>query len=715
MDTSTSPPTTLPGFKGPSTGPSDDSDSSSGGGRERKQTANRQLVVVEEKQGGKKGNFVDAAAMKEKVRQNMSKPKYCVFDFYYDTGICQKIARSSWFDKATLLVIAINALWISIDTDLNKAPILLQADPLFIVAENLFCTYFTFEWTMRFLSFRRKRNGLKDAWFVFDTIMVLLMVFETWLLSLYILSLDQPQGGGGNTDIMSLARLLRLARMARMGKLLRVLPELMVMIKGMMAAARSVCFTLGFLFIIMYIFGIAFVQLSADTAAAVHFPDVLSSIYTLLIHGIFQDSLLQFTTELKPFPILALLFYAFVLVGSLTLMNMLIGVLCEVVSAVAATEQEEMLVTYVHEKLAEVMRLIDTDEGGTISKDEFMQIIENVDAVRCMLDVGVDVFALVDLVDYIFMDENQQELELDFAKFMDVVLQLRGTNHATVKDIVDLRKFIRQALHESEENSKRILGLLQERPSQAAVRKKGTSRKAFHEIVHDALREDAARAGDEGGGGEGGGSGLGAAAMIGGCSAIGGGGPAIGAVGVGAAWLADGGELDSKGGASAGAGFLTFSTSLDSSLNGSLESASWLRPTPNGNSIAANATAKDKLDAALSLADSLAAQGEWAPIDVPNINREIPGISRPASKSSVQDGSRCPDAGAGLAKLNEADSRTLQSKDTAPEATRANLPGQVGYGRHQSESPREGRLGPSTMQSPAKVSPRSSPSPREVC
>mmetsp|Transcript_34779 Transcript_34779/g.64434 ORF Transcript_34779/g.64434 Transcript_34779/m.64434 type:complete len:179 (-) Transcript_34779:59-595(-) len=52
--------------------------------------------------------------------------------------------------------------------------------------------------------------------------------------------------------------------------------------------------------------------------------------------------------------------------------------------------------------------------------------------------MGVDVVALVDLCDFIFQDE----MYLDFRHFMDLVMQLRGSNQATVKDIVDLRRFI---------------------------------------------------------------------------------------------------------------------------------------------------------------------------------------------------------------------------------------------------------------------------------
>jgi hypothetical protein len=131
-----------------------------------------------------------------------------------------------------------------------------------------------------------------------------------------------------------------------------------------------------------------------------------------------------------------------------------------VVSAVASTEQEEMLVNYVNEKISRVFTLLDTDSGGTISKKEFVMILENIEAIRCLNDVGVDVYALIDLADYIFENDNpedNEEVELDFSKLMEIVLQLRGSNQATVKDIVDLRKFMRKSLQDHYRQTNKIL------------------------------------------------------------------------------------------------------------------------------------------------------------------------------------------------------------------------------------------------------------------
>merc|ERR1719265_1784251 len=286
------------------------------------------------------------------------------------------------------------------------------------------------------------------------------MVLETWVMSIVIMLLAGVQGGGlGDASILRLVRLLRLSRMARMARLLRAMPGLMIMIKGMVAAMRSVFFTIALLFIAMYVFSIAFTQLTTDTAVGESlFSSVWGSMYTLLLCGTLLDNLSGTMEEISAdSPVVAGLFLLFVLVGALTIMNMLIGVLCEVVSAVAAVEREEMAVNFVRHKMGGILEVIDQDGDNYISKDEFRQILEKPEAIKALAEVEVDAMGLVDLADFIFQeepDENSecvstgpglQERELSFTEFMEVVLSLRGNNQATVKDIMTLQKLFRNA------------------------------------------------------------------------------------------------------------------------------------------------------------------------------------------------------------------------------------------------------------------------------
>merc|ERR1712232_1120056 len=101
-------------------------------------------------------------------------------------------------------------------------------------------------------------------------------------------------------------------------------------------ALRSVLSTLMLMIILVYVFAIVFVQLLADTSARDKgFEDVLGAIYYLIATLAFPDQ--------KPFldNVLAADKFAFVLalicvaLGTLTLMNMLLGAMVEIVSVVA--------------------------------------------------------------------------------------------------------------------------------------------------------------------------------------------------------------------------------------------------------------------------------------------------------------------------------------------------------------------------------------------
>mmetsp|Transcript_19226 Transcript_19226/g.43757 ORF Transcript_19226/g.43757 Transcript_19226/m.43757 type:complete len:219 (+) Transcript_19226:2-658(+) len=161
-------------------------------------------------------------------------------------------------------------------------------------------------------------------------------------------------------------------------------------------------------------------------------------------------------------------------------MNMLIGVLCEVVSAVAATEKEGLQVAFVTHKLQEVLALIDKNGDGMISNDEFMKILEHADAIDALQEVGVDVVGLVDFADMIFMEEKDgeeeaQAKELTLQEFMTVVLQLRGSNNATVKDMVDLRKFVHTTLKQTNHQLAEIRDHMRERHRGSVKNRNGSS------------------------------------------------------------------------------------------------------------------------------------------------------------------------------------------------------------------------------------------------
>merc|ERR1719424_1190268 len=326
--------------------------------------------------------FSNTEAIKEKVRAAKLKPNpYDVADLYHATGFFQWLATHPTFENTTLGVIVVNALWISIDTDGNTADTILNAGLVYIIADCLFFGYFSFELIVRFLAFKRKCSCLKDGWFVFDTTLVTLYAFDPFTIGF----LAYLNGGGGLDLPTAVLRLFRLARLSRLVRMLRSLPELMIMIKGMVSAAASVGYTLGLLLLITYVFSIALRNLTPKPGAwedpeedigIVYFSSVLETMHTLIIYGTFLDALSDFVLMVKvqsvPCFILA---WVYVALASLTVMNMLIGVLCEVISGVAEEEKESMMVDKVNEKFESIVNKLDEDNDGTLSWDEFQQIL----------------------------------------------------------------------------------------------------------------------------------------------------------------------------------------------------------------------------------------------------------------------------------------------------------------------------------------------------
>jgi len=130
------------------------------------------------------------------------------------------------------------------------------------------------------------------------------------------------------------------------------------------------------------------------------------------------------------------------LIKACTVLNLLIGILCEVVSAVAATEKEEMMVQFVTQKIESLLRAGDCYNDGMISQAEFERILKTPEAVLALEEVGIDPVSIVDFTEHIFHGEDNLEGTLNFPKFMEVILKLRQTNECTIKDVVDLRRYI---------------------------------------------------------------------------------------------------------------------------------------------------------------------------------------------------------------------------------------------------------------------------------
>ena len=77
-----------------------------------------------------------------------------------------RMGMHPWFERITMAMIFLNAVWISVDIEFNDADILAEADAGFIVVENLFCSFFTCELILRYAMFTKTWYAVQDVWFM---------------------------------------------------------------------------------------------------------------------------------------------------------------------------------------------------------------------------------------------------------------------------------------------------------------------------------------------------------------------------------------------------------------------------------------------------------------------------------------------------------------------------------------------------------------------
>merc|ERR1712039_1118481 len=139
-----------------------------------------------------------------------------------------------------------------------------------------------------------------------------------------------------------MGRFLRLVRIFRIVRLSRSVPELAIMLKGVSEAMRPVGSVVALLALAIYVFGILLTDLLSETEVGNdYFTDVLWSMYFLLIQVLagFNADVIALVLKENWFCFLMIVFYWFC--ASLTILNMLVGVLVGVIQDVTDRETEQ--------------------------------------------------------------------------------------------------------------------------------------------------------------------------------------------------------------------------------------------------------------------------------------------------------------------------------------------------------------------------------------
>lgn len=330
---------------------------------------------------------------------------------------CDLLQTHPIFEKAILLIIVFNACWIGIDIDWNEGEDSEVPPITFLIVENIFCVLFTVELLIRVLAYEQKLHFFRNSYNLFDLFLVVMMIIEVWVLAALQTAANLKQ--------VSLFRLLRLLRLLRISRIFRMVPELGMMVKSLAAAARSVSSTFFLEVGIMYVFAVICTQWAKshdnpcfsttedeECAATAYFGSIAKSFLSLLQILVFDDTFAIIRPVLKDTWYVGVLLITFMVIGSFTVLNMLIGIICEIVSTTTQDEKNKMLMN----RVKEVFATIDMDNSGTVSRDEF-----NGDALRQMKRLGID----QDILDNAFeiLDDDRSGF-FDLDNFYSMIFKL---------------------------------------------------------------------------------------------------------------------------------------------------------------------------------------------------------------------------------------------------------------------------------------------------
>jgi len=268
-------------------------------------------------------------------------------------------------------------------------------------------------------------------------------VLETWIFSVMLYILPNPPN---TSAVAGIGRMFRLLRLARISKLMQIIPELVTMVKGMIAALRAVHAALLILLLLVYVTSLIMNALvGGEEELQEYFPTVRDAMITLIVQGIFLDEITGLVRSLiSAGEVLATFVFAvFVLLSALTVMNMLIGVLCQVVLDVSAQEKEQHVKTQIRDTLLVMLQELDDDKSGEISKSEFQSVFNDPQAIAVMKSIQVDTQHLMDLSEMLYEKEDST---LPISVIMHIVLTLRGERTVTMDDLGKAQNFVMWAL-----------------------------------------------------------------------------------------------------------------------------------------------------------------------------------------------------------------------------------------------------------------------------
>jgi voltage-gated sodium channel len=230
------------------------------------------------------------------------------------TDLFYRIKENSLFQGLVICIIILSALLLGTSTfDLNP-----QVLGVLIFLDYFITIFFCIEILIRFIAEKDKKQFFQDGWNIFDTIIVTFSLV--------------PAGES--------ALLLRLVRIFRVLRLISFIPELRMLIEALIKSLSKLVYVCLLLFIILYIYAV-FGSMAFSEADPERWGDLGVALITLvqvLTLSSWEQVMLPLQEQISWTWIY---FYSFIALGSITVLNLIIAVLVNVMSDINAADKED--------------------------------------------------------------------------------------------------------------------------------------------------------------------------------------------------------------------------------------------------------------------------------------------------------------------------------------------------------------------------------------
>jgi hypothetical protein len=311
------------------------------------------------------------------------------YQLYHD-GFAKQLILSKRFRLAQFIFIFASCIWVGIEIDFYKHLDNPHSLPCEII-NNVICAVFSLEIAIRYAAFKSTRDAFFHWGFAYDAMVWMTVAWNTWVNpSLRFCSISVPI----HIINLSFLRVFRLQRVAQMGHLMNYAPELMSYGTGIVEGLKATAPLLCLLCLVVYVFAVTFTYFLSDTVTS--FATVAQSYHLLFISALASVDKNFFVTMLNAGWLPWSLYLMYTLIANLIVAKMLTGVLLQVVQKIVQREKDKSDTEKLEDKMKTMTQVLDSNGNGTLSDDEFGQLMKNDELIQSMREHGIDVAGFIE-------------------------------------------------------------------------------------------------------------------------------------------------------------------------------------------------------------------------------------------------------------------------------------------------------------------------------